>query len=91
MNGVWEFEAVVACVEERFRRGYDREKVGTAKSESQMDYERASIGWWLVLAGTGMAICVGEEKPDIEVGDRMRVLLYKKGAAAFATAPVASS
>ncbi|MCA1452870.1 hypothetical protein I6F35_06495 [Bradyrhizobium sp. BRP22] len=74
----FEFEEVATSVEERFRRVYDGVKAGTAKVESQMEYELVSSGWWLVIKRLGLALWIGKDKPAIESGDVLRITIRKK-------------
>jgi hypothetical protein len=74
----FEFEEVATEVRERFERVYDPEKVGTAMSESQMEYRQVSLGWWLVIKRMGLGIWIGKEKPAIESGDLLRINIRKR-------------
>ncbi|MEY9638759.1 hypothetical protein ABIF66_007013 [Bradyrhizobium japonicum] len=73
----FEFEEVATSVEERFRRAYDPQKVGSAKVKSQMDYELVSLGWWLVIKRLGLALWIGKDKPAIESGDLLRIKISR--------------
>ncbi|UGY13775.1 hypothetical protein HAP48_0035165 [Bradyrhizobium septentrionale] len=73
----FEFEEVVTSVEERFMRVYNAAKVGNAKVESQMEHERVSTGWWLVIQHLGLALWIGTDKPAIETGDVVRIRISK--------------
>jgi len=75
---IFEFEEVATSVEERFTRAYDPEKVGSAKVESQMEYELVSCGWWLVIKRLGLALWIGKDKPAIESGDLLRISIRKR-------------
>lgn len=73
----FEFEEVATTVEERFRRVYDGDSVGSANVESQMKYTEVSLGWWLVLKRLGLALWIGKDKPAIESGDLLRINIRK--------------
>lgn len=75
----FEFHATVVKVEERFRKVYDREKVGNAKTDAQMTEasEDVSTGWWVSLSQYGIAVNFGPTKPDIDSGDTL-VLIARK-------------
>lgn len=64
-----DFYEHIVKVEERFRAVYDRETVANAKTEAQMEPARVSLGWFIVLARAGIAIRVGDTKPDYDAGD----------------------
>jgi hypothetical protein len=64
-------------VEERFTSVYNIEKVGAAKVESQMEPERVSTGWWIVLRGLPIALRAGNVKPDIAPGDVFEIALRR--------------
>lgn len=70
-DGTLHFHETIARVEERFRKKYDSEKAGGAKTESQMEEaaDQVSTGWWIVLSRAGVAIRVGAEEPDFKAGD----------------------
>jgi hypothetical protein len=74
----FEFEEVATSVEERFRRAYDADKVGTAKVESQMEYTLVSLGWWLVIKRLGLALWIGKDKPAIQSGDLLSITIRKR-------------
>ncbi|MET3969127.1 hypothetical protein [Bradyrhizobium sp. S3.9.1] len=74
----FEFEEVATSVEERFRRAYDVAKVGSARVESQMEYELVSLGWWLVIKRLGLALWIGKDKPAIESGDLLNIKISKR-------------
>jgi hypothetical protein len=76
--GEFAFEEVATSVEERFRRAYDADRVGTAKVESQMEYTLVSLGWWLVIKRLGLALWIGKDKPAIESGDLLRITICKR-------------
>ena len=73
----FEFEEIATSVEERFRRAYNAEMMGTAKTEGQVEYEEVSLGWWLVIRRLGLALWIGKEKPGIESGDLLRISIRK--------------
>jgi hypothetical protein len=73
----FEFEEVATSVEERFRRVYEGDKVGSAMVESQMAYTEVSLGWWLVIKRLGLALWIGKDKPAIESGDLLRINIRK--------------
>ena len=74
----FEFEEVATSVEERFRRVYDPEQVGIAKTEGQMEYREVSNGWWLVIKRLGLALWIGKDKPAFESGDLLRISIRKR-------------
>jgi hypothetical protein len=76
--GEFAFEEVATSVEERFRRAYDADKVGTAKVESQMEFTLVSLGWWLVIKRLGLALWIGKDKPAIESGDLLSITIRKR-------------
>jgi hypothetical protein len=74
---LYEFEEIASCVEERFQRAYSPQAVGTAKSESQMTYEEVSTGYWLVIKRLGLALWIGNEKPEIQSGDHLSITIKR--------------
>lgn len=40
-------------------------------------FSETSLGWFLYLAGSHEAIHVGMEKPDLLVGDKMKITIEK--------------
>jgi hypothetical protein len=77
MPEAYEFEEVVSSVEERFRRAYDTDTMGSAKVESHVEYESISTGWWLVIRHMGIALRIGKEKPDFVAGDTVTINIRK--------------
>jgi hypothetical protein len=71
-------EEVATCVEERFDRVYDGDKVASAMVESQMEYREVSTGWWLVIKRLGLRLWIGKDKPGIESGDLLRIRISKR-------------
>jgi hypothetical protein len=76
-NEIITFKEVVSSVEQRFRRVYKGETVGTAKIESKMEFEEVSTGWWLVLRNMGIALRIGETEPAIADGDDITISISK--------------
>jgi hypothetical protein len=74
----FEFEEVATCVEQRFTRVYNADKVSTAKSEGQMEYVQVSLGWWLVIKRLGLALWIGDEQPGFASGDLLRISISKR-------------
>jgi hypothetical protein len=78
MSTIMELQEVATCVEERFARHYRMETVASAKTESQMEFELVSTGWWLAIARLGLALWVSNEKPAIQTGDTIRITISKR-------------
>jgi hypothetical protein len=73
----FEFEEVVSVVEERFVRAYDAESLGVAKYANEVKYKMISSGWWLRIKSLGVALRVGDEKPEIKPGDTLAISIRK--------------
>jgi hypothetical protein len=73
----FEFEEVVTVVEERFTKAYDVESLCTAKYANEVKYKSVSSGWWLVIKRLGVALRVGDEKPEIKPGDTLAISIRK--------------
>ena len=41
------------------------------------DVPRQKLGWFILMAGSRESLFVGEEKPEIEVGDQVEVVIQK--------------
>lgn len=74
----FEFEEVATSVEERFDRVYDANKISDAKVESQMEYREVSKGWWLVIKRMGLALWIGNDKPNVDSGDLLQISIRKR-------------
>lgn len=66
------FETTVKRIEERSRivRGYKGK-------DDKVVFESEKLGWFIVLTGIWEALCVGDEKPDLKVGDVVEVIIRK--------------
>ena len=63
----------IAKVEQRWEKQRRKGTVGVGDKADMVD---VSLGWWVVTVAPGpYAFCVGEEKPDIKVGDPARLIL----------------
>lgn len=72
------FKATIGKVEEKFEKQYKSESVCDAKVESQMEYEMISCGWFVTLAGWGVAIRIGDKQPkDLAAGDTVLLAMSK--------------
>jgi hypothetical protein len=74
----YEFVAVATSVEERFRRVYNTDKLRDAKVESQMEYDQISTGWWLVIPEMGISLRIGDQRPTIDAGDVLSIIIGKR-------------
>lgn len=40
-------------------------------------FHTQDLGWWLLITGSHEAIFLGEEQPDIQEGDKIRITLER--------------
>lgn len=72
------FKCRVSKVEERFERRYREGSLADARTESQVEYEEVSIGWFVSLEGWGVAMKWSDHKPgDIAAGDQMIIGMWR--------------
>lgn len=66
------FETTVKRVESRSHivRGY--------KKDGESVFDTENLGWFIVLTGSWEALYVGQEPPDLKVGDRVEVIIRAK-------------
>jgi hypothetical protein len=84
-------EALVTYVKvasiERRRRQVRARKRNSGNAQSEIDVEYEDLGYVLTIAEWHVALCVGEEPPPFEVGDRLKLTLAKAAAGeGYATA-----
>lgn len=63
--------ATITAIEERKSRDYVSGVGETAV------FQEISLGWSLFLTGSHEAIHVGMDKPDLKVGDKMKITIEK--------------
>lgn len=70
MTAMYAFRSSITKIEEHKRivRGYKDE-------HGQAQFEEKSLGWFIHLDGSWESLGVGAEKPDLNVGQQMKVLL----------------
>lgn len=66
----------VARVEEKFLTIY--QNLEEAKTESQVEKERQSIGWFIRMEGSSEYLHLGAEKPELEAGDKVEIMIRKQ-------------
>lgn len=72
------FKCRVSKVEQRFERRYKEGALADAKTESQVEYDEVSIGWFLALDGWGVSMRWSDAQPDdIKAGDEMIIVMRK--------------
>lgn len=62
---------VVSKVEERFVPVHNAAGLGSAKTESKVEPEMSSAGWYAVLSRLGIALRIGAVEPDLRAGDTL--------------------